>query len=214
MMVVNKTFQEVISVNENGTPDLNYAYCENIGDGRGFTMGIAGWTSSDSDYQNVVSKWPDLSSYKSTSTILLRLRGLPNAWAKAAQVKAFRDLQDLVQHTEYFMPAIDLALDHKVSSLLGQLIFCDTNIQHGMDDDSDESPGLETMASQAVGANESDYLMSLLDIRRKVLSSNGDVWGESVGRVDALSKLVQAGNWNLEKFNYNPWGDDAGFIIG
>lgn len=207
-MNILKIIQQIISCFENGTPTLNYGYCEDIGDGRGYTCGIAGWTTANSDYQNIVHGYGPLAKFTSTSKFKLWLTGFVSAWKKAALDPAFCALQDTVQDSEYFQPAIQLGLNYGFKMPITQLILCDTAIQHGIDDDSDTSPGLKTMLAGSITIDdETDTMSRLLTTRQKVLESNGKVWQDSVGRVISLRDLL-ANNPNLATpFTIKPYYD-------
>lgn len=50
---------QLVSVFENGTTKIQYAYAENLGDGRGVTAGRAGFTTNDGDALQVVRAYTD-----------------------------------------------------------------------------------------------------------------------------------------------------------
>jgi chitosanase len=224
---------EMISVFENSTPEIQYAYVEDLDDGRGYTAGRAGFCTGCGDLLTVVQKYtaqvPDnpLASYLPTLTRLAAassdstdgLDGFERAWRTAAADPAFRQVQDQVTDDLYVAPARKLAADNGVRSALGLAILVDTAVQQGTDNDPDGLPAMvrktnaEAGGSPATGVDETAWLGSFLDVRRATLQnpSSADtrkVWRESVGRVDALRALLDAGNLDLATpFTLNPWGD-------
>ena len=96
--------EQITSLFENDTLELQYAYAENINDGRGITSGRAGFTTATSDAYAVVllyaEKSPDnvLVKYlprlkelaESGSDSTSGLDGYAAAWASAANDPVFR----------------------------------------------------------------------------------------------------------------------------
>jgi chitosanase len=106
-----------------------------------------------------------------------------------------------------------------VRSPLGLAILVDTAVQQGTDNDPDSLPSMvqktnaKAGATPADGTDETQWLRDFLTVRRATLENpssadTADEWRESVGRVDALSALLDAGNLDLKTpFTINPWGD-------
>lgn len=88
----------LISVFENSTLELQYAYAENLHDGRGYTAGRAGFCSGCGDLLLVAERYAKLKPGNALAKFLPRLRelarlasdstkgltGFPAAWAAAA----------------------------------------------------------------------------------------------------------------------------------
>jgi chitosanase len=230
---VDHVIAEVVSVFENGTPEIQYAYVEDLDDGRGYTAGRAGFCTGCGDLLTVVQDYtaqvPDnpLATYLPRLTQLAAsgddstdgLDGFERAWRSAADDPAFRQVQDRVTDDLYYAPARKLAGDNGVRSALGLAILVDTAIQQGTDNDPDGLPAqvrktnAELGGSPASGVDETKWLQGFLDTRRNTLQNpsskdTGEVWSESVGRVDALRALLDAGNLDLTTpFTINPFGD-------
>jgi chitosanase len=131
----------------------------------------------------------------------------------------FRQVQDRVTDDLYTAPARKLADANGVRSALGLAILVDTAVQQGTDDDPDGLPAMVRKTTAAVGGtpaggvDETTWLQGFLDVRRNTLenptsSDTGKVWRESVGRVDALRALLDAGNLDLATpFTISPFGD-------
>jgi chitosanase len=229
----DQAIAQMISVFENGTPEIQYAYVEDLDDGRGYTAGRAGFCTACGDLLTVVQTYtaqvPDnpLATYLPTLTQLAKasddsikgLNGFERAWSTAADDPVFRQVQDRVTDDLYTTPARKLADDNGVHSTLGLAILVDTAVQQGTDDDPDGLPAMVKKTNAAVGGtpaggvDETTWLQGFLDVRRNTLenpssSDTGAVWSESVGRVDALRALLDAGNLDLKTpFTINPFGD-------
>ena len=229
----DQTIAQMISVFENGTPEIQYAYIEDLHDGRGYTAGRAGFCTACGDLLTVVQTYtaqvPDnpLAGYLPTLTQLAKasddstkgLNGFVRAWSTAADDPVFRQVQDRVTDDLYTAPARKLADANGVRSALGLAILVDTAVQQGTDDDPDGLPAMVRKTTAAVGGtpaggvDETAWLRGFLDVRRDTLenptsSDTGKVWRESVGRVDALRALLDAGNLDLATpFTISPFGD-------
>jgi chitosanase len=230
---VDQVIAQMVSVFENGTPDIQYDYVDNLDDGRGYTAGRAGFCTACGDLLTVVNTYttqvPDnpLATYLPTLTRLAAagddstrgLNGFKDAWRTASKDPVFRQVQDQVTDSLYYDPARKLAQDNGVHSALGVAILVDTAVEQGTDNDPDGLPSMvkktnaKVGSTPATGADETKWLGDFLDVRRTTLenpssSDTSESWGESVGRVDALAALLKAGNLDLNTpFTINPFGD-------
>jgi chitosanase len=228
---------QIISVFENNTPEIDYAYAENLNDGRGITAGRAGFTSATGDMLTVVERYTQRVPGNPLAVYLPRLRelaaqesgavdGLENleaAWQTAAEDPIFREVQDEVVDDEYYWPAVDHAEELGLLFPLSLLNLFDACIQHGDGDDPDGLPAIiERATTQAGGApaddiDEHDWLQAFMNIRRAVLlnPANPDTreeWAESVGRVDELIAIFESGNVSLTPpIVISPW--DSTFTL-
>ncbi|MCE0766475.1 chitosanase [Pseudonocardia kujensis] len=230
---LDRVIAQLVSVFENGTPDIQYAYVEDLHDGRGYTAGRAGFCTACGDLLTVVKSYttrvPDnpLAGYVPTLTELAgayddstgTLGGFADAWRTAADDPVFRQVQDQVTDALYVAPARKLADANGVRSALGLAALVDTAVEHGTQDGPDGLPALVAKTNEDMGGppadghDETAWLRDFLDIRRSTLENpssadTSEVWSESVGRVDALDTLLDAGNLDLATpFTVNPWGD-------
>jgi len=213
---------QIISVFENNTPEIDYGYAENLNDGRGITAGRAGFTSATGDMLMVVERYTERVPGNPLAVYLPRLRelaagesgsieGLENleaAWQTAAEDSIFREVQDGVVDEEYYLPAVEHAEELGLSFPLSLLNLYDACLQHGDGDDPDGLPAIISRATARVCGtpagiiDESDWLKAFMDIRRSVLLNASDpetreAWAESVGRVDALIAIFESGNVKL-----------------
>ncbi|MDD3643600.1 MAG: chitosanase [Candidatus Krumholzibacteria bacterium] len=214
---------QIISVFENNWPEIDYAYAENLGDGRGITAGRAGFTSATGDLLEVVERYTEIAPGNPLAVYLPRLRelaaqesgdvdgleGLEDAWAEAAGDPAFREVRDEVVDDEYYWPAVDHAGGLGMVFPLSLLNLYDACIQHGDGNDPDGLPAMiDTVTARLGGApadgiDELEWLDEFMTVRRAVLLDPFDpdtkeVWAESVGRVDALRSIFESGNTDLE----------------
>ncbi len=213
---------QILSVFENSTTTIRYDYIEDIGDGRGYTAGRAGFCTACGDLLDVVRQYtaadPDnpLAGYLPALRRLAAdwsdshdgLDGIEDAWREAAADPAFRQAQDTVNDRLYYDPAMELARQQGVRSPLGLVVVYDTAVQHGLGDGPDTLDSIieRTVGSAgggpADGVDERSWLAEFLAVRRETLENPGsddtaEVWGQSVGRVDALRQLLDEGNLEL-----------------
>ncbi|WP_426513891.1 chitosanase [Dactylosporangium sp. McL0621] len=225
---------ELVSLFEHGDPDPHYAAVEALGDGRGYTCGTIGFTTSSTEVRTIVEAYDAEAPGSRLARHLPRLRELADAgsadtaglpgfaedWAAAATDPKFRAEQDRLTDRLAFGPALADAHRLGLRTPLGVAVLYDSAVQHGTDDDPDGLPALITRATQraggtpATGVDEQDWLGEFLDVRAETLRNPHDkdsreAWAESVDRVDALRDLVDNDRYGLEppvKFTLD--GDD------
>ena len=156
-----KVAEAMTSVWENDTPKIDYAYAENINDGRGYTSGRAGFCTGTGDAilvidcygklrtaanGNVMAKYmPALvtinNNYQSTgndqgSTTLLDAKGSwTSDWALSfnnATTRAdFKQCQDQVSDKLYYTPTMSAAVKWGLTTALARAALYDIFINHG-----------------------------------------------------------------------------------
>jgi chitosanase len=213
---------QLVSVFENGTTALQYAYVERLGDGRGYTVG-RGFTTANGDALAVVRAYTDvrpgnpLAAYLATLQQLVAatsddtsgLPGFPAAWRAAANDPEFRAAQDRIVDQNSFLPAMAHAGQLHVTSALGRAILFDTVFQHGDDPDPDGTPALITRTNAVAGGppgggvSEGAWLRAFLDVRRADLAHTANPAtrarsAQSVDRVDAWRSILDRGNFALD----------------
>ena len=220
----------IVSIFENGTPEIQYDSIANIQDGRGYTAGKAGFTTANGDLLEVVIRYLKIShdsQFKPLQAILAKrakavsgnvkgLEKLPQIWKDSCLDSQFIGVQDQLVNDWYKTPARDAAKRFHLHSSLAYLILYDSFIQHGDGEDPDSVSGiLSKMTSQDI--DEKKFLLSFLKARIQVLqnpadSESRDVWRESVDRVHALERLVNQNIWDLEPpFQVTVWDTDFSF---
>ncbi|KAI8322746.1 lysozyme-like protein, partial [Martensiomyces pterosporus] len=149
---------EITNIYENGDTRFHYEYCEDTKDGRGYTSGIAGFTTGTGDAWQVVQGYHTLTGGKdmfsqydavlkkyaaSGSSSLDGLQGYCDTWMKLGQSDAkFKSAQDTVRDNLYFNPAEKYADQLGLRLSISQAQLYDTGIQHGTGTDADGLGGL------------------------------------------------------------------------
>jgi chitosanase len=220
--------EQLTSIFENGTTEIQYGYVEYLDDGRGYTCGRAGFTTGTGDAYEVVKRYTDRVPYNPLAKFLPeleRLNSLPEdseerddvsglygfkeAWESLGDDEVFRSIQDEVLDEWYFQPAMEWADQVGIQTALGKAILYDTIIQHGNGDDPDGLPALIAETERRMGGtpktgiNEKKWISTFLDVRRADLEyahnpETREEWAESVGRVYSLMQLVKSGNFDLD----------------
>jgi chitosanase len=208
------------SIWENGTTVLQYAYCENIGDGRGYTSGRAGFCTGTGDAVLVVKcaggssrleryvpalekldRVAQASGQDQASTTTLDALGDYCAdWAASAADAAFRACEDRVVTELYFQPALAQAEKQGLSTALAKAALYDAEINHGDDGVSE----LVAKATAEVGAvsgprttdEESAWLRAFLARRVAVMAADA-AWAQAVDRVALYEQLRRDRNFAL-----------------
>lgn len=206
---------QLVSSAENSSLDwrAQYGYIEDIGDGRGYTGGIIGFTSGTSDMLELVQRYTDDYPDNGLATYLPALRrvdgtasheGLGNpfvqAWKAEAGNSQFQAAQDAERDRVYFDPAVSQAKDDGLRAL-GQFIYYDAIVMHGPGDSHDSFGGIRAAAMEraqtpAQGGDEAEYLNAFLDVRADVMREEDA--HEDTSRIDTEQRwFLNAGNFDL-----------------
>jgi hypothetical protein len=171
---------QLLSSAENSSLDwrAQYAYIQDISDGRGYTAGIVGFCSGTGDMLHLVERYQKLSPGNRLVRYLPALRevnggdshdgldpGFTGDWKAAAGDRAFQQAQDAERDSMYFNPALSAAHQDGLRPL-GQFAYFDATVMHGAD-------GLARLRKQAAavarppaqGGDEVAYLSAFLDAR-------------------------------------------------
>lgn len=212
--------EALTSIWENDTPVLDYAYAENIDDGRGYTSGRAGFCTGTGDAIQVVqcfdSRQPDnlLAKYMpALMEIDQRFQSSGEDQASTAELDAigdyvsdwaasdsgdtmadFRACQDQIVDELYYTPAMDAAAAAGLTTALAKAALYDMWINQG--DDT-----LVTQTNEALGAGthtEDEWLQKFLELRRDLLWGDS-TWMDAVDRVAGYEKQRRLGNFDLSK---------------
>lgn len=226
----------LISVFENSTTTLQYAYIEDLHDGRGYTAGRAGFCSGCGDMLTVVQRYTKLEKENPLAKYLPRLReladsasdstsgldGFTAAWALAAQDPVFCKVQNEVSDSLYCLPALKYAASLGLKKDLSKVALYEAAIQHGLGGGPDSLEDMAQRASQSAlkpadGGDEKAWLKQFLIVRRATLAHAADpstqaAWADSVGRADAMRAIFDSGNMDFTgPITVNPYGDQ--FVI-
>ena len=196
---------------------------ETLGDGRGYTCGTIGFTTSSTEVRDLVTAYAAEAPQSPLARHLPRLRELADGgsadtggldgfaadWRAAAADPRFRAQQDALAGRLDLDPALRAARRLGIRTPLGVAVLYDTAVQHGTADDPDGMPALIERAIRraggdpAGGVGERDWLGAFLDEREQTLRHPHDedtraAWAESTSRVDALRDLVDHGRYRLD----------------
>ena len=179
---------ELVSSAENSSLDwkAQFAYIEDIHDGRGYTAGIIGFCSGTSDMLQLVTAYTKtepgnpLAGYLPALTAVngsASHKGLGApfvaAWKLAAKDPAFQAAQDKERDDVYFNPAVTQAKADGLHTL-GQFAYYDAMVMHGPGSDPDSFGGIRAAAMRhaktpAKGGDETTYLNAFLDAREAAM---------------------------------------------
>ncbi|KAI9202889.1 lysozyme-like domain-containing protein [Polychytrium aggregatum] len=192
--------QQLTNIFENSVKYFPWDYCENIGDGRGYTCGIVGFTTGTHDALQVISAYAaQLNSstpnpfgpYMSRliqlnqSTIdgsTSGLDGFCNVWSTTARSdQLFRTVQVDMVNQLYYNPAMAYAARNGLQFELSKGQMYDAAIQHGTAlSEADSLPSMidRTTASFKSGPNsvpgglsEVDWLTAFMNVRIETLQN-------------------------------------------
>ncbi|MFE3325733.1 chitosanase [Streptomyces sp. NPDC059176] len=207
---------KLVSSAENSSLDwkAQYAYIEDIADGRGYTAGIIGFCSGTGDLLDVVERYTDRRPGNVLAPYLPALRrvngtasheGLdpqfPADWRRAARDAEFTRAQDDERDRVYFDPAVSRAKGDGLG-VLGQFVYYDAFVMHGDGDDSASFGSIRGRAVSRVrppaqGGDEVAYLHAFLDAR--VWAMKQEAAHEDTSRVDTAQRVfLERGNLGLD----------------
>ena len=217
----------LVSSAENSSLDweAQYAYIEDIGDGRGYTGGIIGFCSGTSDMLALVELYtkrapgnvlagylPALRAVNGTASHRGLAPGFPSAWRKAAHTSvAFRQAQRDERDRGYFDPAVARAKKDGVGTL-GQFVYYDAMVMHGPGTGPLCFGGIRARARRHAatptdGGNETTYLNAFLDAR--VWAMKQEEAHSDVTRVETAQRVfLKKGNLDLDTpLKWQVYGD-------
>lgn len=208
---------ELVSSAEYSTTDwkAQYAFIKDIGDNRGYTAGIIGFTSGTGDMLELVQYYVQI---KPSNNILAKYipvlqkvvgtashEGLDPTfvadWKTAANDPLFRQAQDYKCDTDYFNPSVIQAEQDGLGAL-GQFIYYDAMVMHGPGNDTTSFGGIRVAAMEkaktpAQGGNETQYLNSFLDARKAAMLAD-PTRVKNTSRIDTEQRVfLQQGNLDL-----------------
>ena len=203
----------ISNVFETGTPATDYAYVEDLKDGRGLTVTSNGFCTYVDEVSKVIKRYDSLVPETVLSGYLLflppagsgvelaKLDGFAEAWRQENGVSGLlASICEKVADQLYFDPSVKFAHNAGITSHSGQAIIYDTLLQHGDDDwDADSLNAIYRQTVTLTGwpdkGQELDVLRAFLETRRQVLTkptnrATARDWAESLPRVDALLALL------------------------
>ena len=204
----------LVSSAENSSTDYaeQYAYIEDIADGRGYTAGIIGFTTGTGDLLEVVERYTELKPENELKKYISALEqvdgtdshdglGTPfeKAWVDAAQSKEMIQAQNDILDEQYMNVALRYAEEDDLCPL-GQYIYYDALVVHGSGDTDDSfeairDAALEKEKAPADGGNETAFLTAFLDARVPVMQK--EAAHSDLSRLNAQRKFLSEKKFNL-----------------
>ncbi len=210
--------EALVSFFEHSTLDKQYAYCYALGDGRGYTLGWIGFTTSSGSAAEVVRRYrqtrelapivrylPELDRLKQGfQGDVSGLDGFPEAWKQAAADPQFQAAQDQVARDWYYAPAQRYGAQLGTQTPLALALLYDTAIQHGDGHDADGLSAIlgRTGVPPIRGTDETVWLHRFVAARRATLlepsnAATRAAWRESVWRVEVWQQILDAERYQL-----------------
>ncbi len=201
-----------------------FAYIEDIGDGRGYTAGIIGFCSGTGDMLALVEQYtktkpgnlleaflPALRKVNGTSAHTGLETAFIQAWKTASADPLFQQAQEHERDKVYFDPAVAMAKADGLGTL-GQFAYYDAAVMHGPDAWGGGLPDIRAKALQSAkpptqGGAEATYLQAFLSARRVEMAK--EAAHRDVSRIDTTQlAFLQAGNMGLNlPLNWKMYGD-------
>jgi len=213
---------EIVSAAENSSLDwrAQFAYIEDIGDGRGYTAGIIGFCSGTGDMLELVQAYTDNKPSNVLAKYLPALRDVngtdshagldPNFtkdWKTAAADPVFQAAQEAERDRVYFNPSV---ADGKADGVraLGQFAYYDASVMHGYDGmRAIRSRALAKAKPPAQGGDEKAWLNAFLDER--VVEMKKEEAHSDTSRVDTAQRVfLNNANFDLNTpLDFKVYGD-------
>jgi len=208
--------QRLTCLFETGSSELSLDSVEDLGDGRGYTCGWAGFTTADEEVVACVEEFSRLAQGNALAPLLPILRGLKengsadtsaldkadfsNLWKEAAQTDEFAQAYTRVVDEIFGRDAASRVEELGLQTPVGYAIIFDSAIQHGGGDDPDSLPAMIERTRESNGnpsADEGAWLAAFLEVRRQTLlypanRETAKEWRQSVSRVEALENILQS----------------------
>ena len=238
-LVISQVEQNIIfsltNIAENSQTNFAWTYAENIGDGRGITFGIIGFTSGTYDGTQLIQKIKELDPTNELVSYLPAFlaidqgqhtaEGLSNdttgldnfindfnihgsdTQVKIAQLDLLRNI--------YWNPAIRVANENGFELPLTVAELYDICINHG-ETATGNAKGLIQLVNdtnnafghRALWVDEVFWLNKLYDLRKAYLNTD-PTWQQAIDRVEMHRRILQSGNlYLLSPFQVSCYGDN------
>jgi cell division septation protein DedD len=202
---------QLVSSAENSSLDwkAQYAYIEDIGDGRGYTAGIIGFCSGTGDMVELVELYAQRKPGNILAKYLPALHNVdgsdshagldpnyPADWRTAAKDPVFQQAQNDERDRVYFNPSVAQGKSDKLRAL-GQFAYYDAAVMHGYDGFAQiRKRAMARAKTPAQGGSETTYLNAFLDER--VIEMKKEEAHSDTSRVDTAQRVfLQNGNLDL-----------------
>lgn len=204
----------LVSSAENSSTDYaeQYAYIEDIKDGRGYTAGIIGFTTGTGDLLEVVERYTELKPENELEKYIPALKqvngtdshnGLgetfERAWKEAAQSDEMTQAQNDVLNEQYMNVALQYAREDGLRPL-GQYIYYDALVVHGSGNSEDcfeaiRNTALKKEKAPSDGGDTMAFLKEFLDARVSVMQM--EAAHSDLSRLNAQRKFLNEKNFDL-----------------
>lgn len=220
---LRKTTFSLVSSAENSTTDYQkqYSYIEDIGDNRGYTAGIIGFTSATGDLRQVILRYqklrpknilvkylPALKSVEGSASHVGLGKNFEKDWKKAANDSKMIQAQNYILDQQYMKPALKAAKEDNLGPL-GQYIYYDAIVVHGPGNDAKSFGGIRKKAKsldKAARFNQSGYLLIFLKARSKVMRQEKD--HKDLSRISTQVQFLKEKNLQLTRpLSWKMYGD-------
>lgn len=202
----------VSNVFEVGHPATDYAYVEDLHDGRGYTVTSYGFCTGTGEVSELITRYleaqPDsrlgryLQVLPPTHADQSAATDFAVAWRhEAGASPLLTSVCDELAQEIIFRPAMAAARAAEIVSPAGKLIIYDTVLQHGADADPDSLTAILAQAKTLsdppdAGFSEVTLVRNILRARARVLhdpsfASTTAVWRASIPRIDALRDILE-----------------------
>jgi chitosanase len=188
-----------------------FEYIEDIGDDRGYTAGIVGFTSATGDMLDLVRHYTTLRPDNVLAPPVLEAvlgsashAGLGPAferdWKAAATDQPFQQAQEDERDRVYLNPAVAQGNADGLDAL-GQFIYYDALVMHGPGDEFPSFAGIRDRALEQAqpptqDGSEEEYLHAFLDARLEAMDTDGH--SDNHDRVDTEQRAwLEDGNLAL-----------------
>jgi chitosanase len=212
---LKKTCLQLTTACENSSTTFNYNYAENIGDGRGITFGIVGFTTGTYDGNELIKYYTKLNPNNNLAKYIPALdridsgnhdaddrnadvTGLENFIndIKACDDPLFKQAQLYELNIHYWNPAVKIANSIGAKNNLTMAFIYDMCVNHGADGAQDfiNEVKEDIKGTPATGIDEDEFLSWLMEYRYDYLKKDDP---DGAKRVKAYEKLLNDGNVDL-----------------
>jgi chitosanase len=218
---------------ENSQTNFAFDYAENIGDGRGITFGIIGFTSGTYDGTMLLERVNELDprnplvaylpAFKTIDALphdadgccdsTQDLSGFIESFEAHGEDPAVKQAQLEKLTSLYWEPALRQAERLGITTAIAVGELYDACVNHG-EDGNEEAVGLKQLIEKAnaaaggsprSGLDEKAWLRAFLQARREYIERD---WPDAVDRIDMYSRILDSGNTQLEvPFTATCYGD-------
>lgn len=202
---------KLVSSFENSSLDwrAQFAYIEDIKDGRGYTAGIIGFCSGTGDMLDLVERYTAKKPGNPLAPYLPALRkvngtdshegldpGFPAAWRQAARDSVFQQTQEAERDRVYFNPAVSQAKTDGLRAL-GQFAYYDAAVMHGEDGfRAIRAVAMSRATPPSRGGNEKTYLNAFLDAREEEMRKE-EAHSDTTRVSTAQRRFLNENNYDL-----------------